>query len=310
MSHDQPLVFAHCPLCAAPTSIAIIIAAFPELTWVRCTCGLIYKRSEIPDPAASGFYEDGYFGTGDQGRRYTQRHRRRVQKSRNQILDLLNHAAPGPLLDIGCSMGYTLQAAKQLGLTPTGSDISEFAVTQCRSLGFRAERGELGRLPFADGEFGLVTMKHVLEHSPDQRAALREVRRVLTDGGGVFIAVPHGDNGKAARKPLQSRQYLPACHGREHFVYYTPATLSKLLTEEGFRVVRVNPALVHRRVSLARRLGEMLVAPLRALGQAAADAALVRKEFWLVAIKQAAGRDAAMQQSAGVGGGVNNESFR
>jgi SAM-dependent methyltransferase len=285
MTADQPIVLAQCPLCSRPVEAARVLAAYPELTWVECPCGLIYKRSELPDPKSADFYEGGYFGTGDQGRRYTQRRGRRVQKSRNQILDLLNHAPPAPLLDIGCSMGYTLQAARDLGLTPAGSDISEFALQECRRLGFRAERGELGALPFADGEFGLVTMKHVLEHTPDPRAALREVHRVLRPGGGLFIAIPHGGYGKSRRRPLQSQFYLPARHGREHFVYYTPATLTRLLEGQGFRVARVNPALLHRRAPLARKLGEALVAPLRALGQAAINAAQARKEFWLVAVR-------------------------
>jgi SAM-dependent methyltransferase len=286
MHSAQPIVLAHCPLCNAAADKATTVATYPELTWVRCPCGLIYKRSEAPDPGAVDFYEGGYFGTGDQGRRYTQRRGRRVQKSRNQILDLLNHAPPGPLLDIGCSMGYTLQAARELGLTPTGSDISEFAIGECRALGFRAERGELGHLPFADGEFGLVTMKHVLEHTPEPRAALREVRRVMATGAGLFIAIPHGGYGKSVRHPQASQYYLPARHGREHFVYYTPATLGKLLASEGFRVARVHPALVHRRAPLLRRVGETLVAPLRALGQAVVNAAQARKEFWLVAVKE------------------------
>ncbi len=285
MSEIQPQVLSACPLCNADVATTSTVATYPELTWVRCGCGLIYKRSESPDPKAADFYEGGYFGTGDQGRRYTQRRHRRVQKSRNQILDLLNHAPPGPLLDIGCSMGYTLEAARSLGLTPTGSDISEFAIGECRSLGFRAERGELGRMPFTDGEFGLVTMKHVLEHTPEPRAALREVRRILKPGGGLFIAIPHGGYGKSVRHPQRSQFYRPERHGREHFVYYTPATLTKLLESEGFRVARVNPALLHRRASAGRKLGEALAAPFRALGQGLVDLIQARKEFWLVAVK-------------------------
>lgn len=284
---DQPVVLDRCPLCAAGVGESRPLAQYEELTWVACRCGLIYKHAERPDPAAADFYEGGYFGEGEQGRRYTRRLGRRVQKSRNQILDLLNHAPPGPLLDIGCSMGYTLRAARELGLTPTGSDISEFALKTCREQGFRAERGELGALPFADGEFALVTMKHVLEHTPKPREALREVRRVLRPGGGLFIAIPHAGYGKARRNPQQSGFYLPARHGREHFVYYTPETLTRMLVSEGFRVARVNPALLHRRAPAARKVGEALVAPLRALGQALVDLAQARKEFWLVAVKTA-----------------------
>ncbi|MEY4762292.1 MAG: hypothetical protein RLZZ200_2148 [Pseudomonadota bacterium] len=272
-----------CPLCHGDS--ASTLAAYAELTWVRCDCGLIYKRSEHPDPTAEGFYESGYFGAGDQGRRYTKRTRRRVQKSRNQILDALNYIAPGPMLDIGCSVGYTLQAGRELGLAPTGSDLSQYAIKTCREQGFRAEVGELSRLPFADGEFSLVTMKHVLEHTPDPRAALREVARVLRPGGGVFIAIPHAGYRKAVRDPQSSRYYLPAAHGREHFVYYTPGTLSRLLGEEGYRVVAVNPQLVHRAAPVLRRLGEGVVAPLRWCAQRVADGLGLRKEFWLVAVR-------------------------
>ena len=280
---QQSVVLASCPLCGSQE--ARELAAYPELTWVRCDCGLIYKRSEIPDPAVAEFYESGYFGAGEQGRRYTQRTRRRIQKSRNQIRDALNFTRPGPLLDIGCSVGYTLIAARELGLAPTGSDLSQFAIRTCREQGFRAERGELAKLPFADGEFRIVTMKHVLEHTPHPRAALREVRRVLQPGGAVFIAIPHAGYGKARRAPRSSRYYLPAAHGREHFVYYTPATLTRLLEQEGFRVQAVNPQLLHRQASLGRKLGEGLLAPLRWGAQRLADGLRLRKEFWLVALR-------------------------
>ena len=276
-------VLTACPLCAS--AAARPLAVYPELTWVSCDCGLIYKRSEVPDPAVAEFYESGYFGAGEQGRRYTQRTRRRIQKSRNQILDVLNVVPPGPLLDIGCSVGYTLRAARELGLSPTGSDLSQYAIRSCREQGFRAEAGELSKLPFADGEFGIVTMKHVLEHTPDPRAALREVHRVLKAGGGLFIAIPHAGYRKARRAPQASRYYLPAAHGREHFVYYTPATLTRLLEQEGFAVKAVNPQLLHRQAGLPRQLGEALVAPLRWVAQRLADALGLRKEFWLVAVR-------------------------
>jgi hypothetical protein len=89
------VVLDRCPLCAAGVGESRPLAQYEELTWVACRCGLIYKHAERPDPAAADFYEGGYFGEGEQGRRYTRRLGRRVQKSRNQILDLLNHAPPG-----------------------------------------------------------------------------------------------------------------------------------------------------------------------------------------------------------------------
>jgi SAM-dependent methyltransferase len=280
---ELALTVPQCPLCGAADHR--IVARYPELVWVRCACGLIYKRWQRSGQLADDFYEGGYFGEGEQGRAYTRRAARRVAKSMHQIRDVLNHAPPGPLLDVGCSMGYTLRAAAHLGLPATGTDISEHAVATCRALGYRALPGRLDRLPFADGEFGIVTMKHVLEHTPDPRRALAEVRRVLRPGGGLFIAIPHGDYHKARRRPQSSRYFLPAVHGVEHFVYYTPRTLTRLLTDCGFTVARVHPALLHRVAPPPVRVMQALFAPWRGLAQFIANRFELRKEFWVVALR-------------------------
>jgi SAM-dependent methyltransferase len=47
-------------------------------------------------------------------------------------------------------------------------------------------RADLQALPFRDGTFDLVLCSHVLEHVPDDRQAMREIRRVL-DRAGVAV---------------------------------------------------------------------------------------------------------------------------
>lgn len=49
-------------------------------------------------------------------------------------------------------------------------------------------------LPFPDGEFSIVVSNHVLEHVGDRHAQqghLREIRRVLTEDGYLYLAVPN-----------------------------------------------------------------------------------------------------------------------
>lgn len=45
-------------------------------------------------------------------------------------------------------------------------------------------------LPFADKSFDLIVCSHVLEHIPDDRAALSEFHRVLTPAGRAILQVP------------------------------------------------------------------------------------------------------------------------
>lgn len=52
-------------------------------------------------------------------------------------------------------------------------------------------RADLTRLPFADGRFDLILCSHVLEHVPDDAAAMAELARVLRPGGTAIILVPY-----------------------------------------------------------------------------------------------------------------------
>jgi SAM-dependent methyltransferase len=51
-------------------------------------------------------------------------------------------------------------------------------------------RVDLQALPFADASYDVVYASHVLEHVPDDRRAIAEIRRVLRPGGIAVLPVP------------------------------------------------------------------------------------------------------------------------
>ena len=51
-------------------------------------------------------------------------------------------------------------------------------------------QGDGTRLPFADGTFDRIIASEVLEHIPDDQAALDELARVLRPGGTMAVTVP------------------------------------------------------------------------------------------------------------------------
>ena len=53
-----------------------------------------------------------------------------------------------------------------------------------------AVQGDALALPFADGTFDRVIASEVLEHIPDDTAAMRELARVLRPGGAMAVTVP------------------------------------------------------------------------------------------------------------------------
>jgi SAM-dependent methyltransferase len=52
------------------------------------------------------------------------------------------------------------------------------------------ERIDITEIPFPEASFDLVICSHVLEHVPNDRAAISEMRRVLRPGGLALIIVP------------------------------------------------------------------------------------------------------------------------
>lgn len=49
---------------------------------------------------------------------------------------------------------------------------------------------DIQALPFEDSSFDCILCSHVLEHIPDDRLAMRELRRVLRPGGWALVNVP------------------------------------------------------------------------------------------------------------------------
>jgi SAM-dependent methyltransferase len=52
------------------------------------------------------------------------------------------------------------------------------------------ENWDLTDVPHPDGSFDAIICSHVLEHVPDDRAAMRELRRILRPGGWAIVQVP------------------------------------------------------------------------------------------------------------------------
>lgn len=102
-----------------------------------------------------------------------------------------------PLVDIGCGTGSLTLLANEVGGPAVGiepGDEVELAVARwqaCRGTApapFLRAVGET--LPFADASVGAVMLHDVLEHVRDWEAVLREVRRVLAPGAGVYVKGP------------------------------------------------------------------------------------------------------------------------
>lgn len=227
------------------------MVTFPELRFGRCAgCGLIYKREQVPGLGEG--YGENYFRHNRAG--YLKRWDHRVRKCRRQLLVCLEYAPYArSMLDVGCSAGYVLAAAKSLGLEEMGLDYASFPVEMCRERGFRAEQGTLTKMPFADGSFDIVTAKHTLEHVESPMEGLREIHRVLRPGGVAFIVVPDAAYYKIPLMPRKGRSFRPDRRGWQHHVYFYENNLAEACTRVGLAPAKAGKDIFRSRLAQGPR---------------------------------------------------------
>lgn len=108
------------------------------------------------------------------------------------------------VLDLGCGFGRHAYEFARRGASIVALDAGADEVLQVRNtFGAMAEAGEIDstsgvaavqgdalHLPFPDGTFDRVICSEVLEHIPDDEAAMAELSRVLSPDGTMAITVP------------------------------------------------------------------------------------------------------------------------
>jgi len=115
---------------------------------------------------------------------------------------LVRPLLPGPgghLVDFGCGNGAQTLCFSEDFDRLTGVDISEIFLKDFRreivSRGLENKVEALvtegGPIPLPEGIADVVTSFTVLEHVPDEQAALAEMRRILKPAGKLIISVPN-----------------------------------------------------------------------------------------------------------------------
>ncbi len=152
------------------------------------------------------------------------RGRRRVIRAE---LDRLPLPMGARVLDAGCGSGRTLQELVDYGQV-SGLELNADAAEVARARGFDVEIGRLEELPWQGETFDLITCLDVIEHTPEDRVALRELLRVCTPGGWMLATVP-------------AYQALWSYHdeANHHFRRYDRASLRAAVTEAGWLLHRM-----------------------------------------------------------------------
>jgi SAM-dependent methyltransferase len=111
---------------------------------------------------------------------------------------------------------------------------------------------DLTCMPFDDRSCGVVVCYHVLEHVPEDAAAMREIARVLSGDGLAFIQVPWRPGTETDEDPDASVDERLQRFGQADHVRMYGRDFETRLSRAGLRTVLVTPSDVLDELSIER----------------------------------------------------------
>jgi SAM-dependent methyltransferase len=181
-------------------------------------------------------------------------------RNRLDLIAALLPPLPGlRLLDAGCGGGEYVRALCARGADAVGIECVDEKLAAARRLppeiAGRIRRGDVEHTGLAAGCMDAVLLNEVLEHVPDDVAALAEAYRVVRPGGHLLVVSPnrlhpfetHGvfalRSGRRISHATPFVPWVPEALGRRVFRYwarnYWPGELRAMVRRAGFRVERV-----------------------------------------------------------------------
>lgn len=161
----------------------------------------------------------------------------RFRKRFDAATVIARHAAPGNVIDVGCSHGGRVRTLPE-HYVPYGIEIGAKAAAAAKKL-MKRRKGRCLHAPaltglrtFPDGFFTGAILRSYLEHEVHPAEVLAELARTLVPGGVAVIKVP---NYASVNRRITGKSW---CGFRfpDHVNYFTPASLRGMADRAGFDI--------------------------------------------------------------------------
>ena len=220
----------------------------PELEVLECaSCGLVCLSSF--DQIKEGFYESSEMH-GEEMPGIDNWLKETAWDDERRFQCLKSVLPNRRLLDFGCGAGGFLLKAQNLAETVHGVELETRLSNYYRESGLTVYQN-LYDIPdnIRGRGYDIITLFHVLEHSPDPRAILEELSKMLTDTGQIIVEVPNAND--ALLTLYQCESFSNFTYWSCHLFLYTATTLQMLFNQMNLKVNYIKQI---QRYSLANHL--------------------------------------------------------
>lgn len=243
-------------LCSICGLVPKVIDRTAEWNFYHCySCHCFFRSSQY---SYREEYSDEYFTKEYQrqyGKTYAEDRDRIEQFNRSRLKKLLRLCPvgdhPPKLLELGTALGFFLNSAKGMGYEVEGVEVSSYAVKYAKKeLQLSIQKGDFRQINFLEASFDLVVAWYFIEHHRDFISVLRKMSSLLKEGGILALSTPNTAGISFWSSPIESVHRIP----KDHYIEFSPRSLSLLLEKEGFFVQKIVMTGVHP-IRLAKFLG-------------------------------------------------------
>ncbi len=221
---------ALCKACQVPLDTGHSLGQKNGYNLLPCpSCGTVTVHPFPTVAELIAFYQS-YKGSTD----YTAKKDKKITRAKKRLQRLVGQAPGKTFLDVGCNYGFTVQAARELGLSAKGIDIDDTAVAASRAM-FGADFYEtISVQDYAarGAQADIVYTSEVIEHVPDPESFVAAIVKILNPGGVLYLTTPDGGHFSLPRDFAKWDAVIPP----EHIIYFTRKGLKQLLEKHGLRV--------------------------------------------------------------------------
>jgi 2-polyprenyl-3-methyl-5-hydroxy-6-metoxy-1,4-benzoquinol methylase len=167
----------------------------------------------------------------------------RLSRHTKRILDEIEHLSGKKksrlhLLDVGCSSGPFILAARDFGVEAEGVEPSPGPARTATQSGLKVYQGYLNDINLPEESFDVITLFEVLEHLREPLSLFKECHRVLKSGGLLVIRTGNTDSWTV--QCMKGRwQYFSIREHGGHISFFNPLSMRKLAERSGFMVADI-----------------------------------------------------------------------
>lgn len=224
-----------CQVCGAAERR--LFARHDGMELYRCqACGLVYLD---PMPSAAevrALYDDPLDGA---TAGYFAKVASKMRRSRRRVRQLKRHLAAGSggrFLDVGCSGGFMVEAAREAGFEAWGVDLDPVSIDYARAHypRNRYHHGTIEDLDAGGVPFDAVYCSEVIEHVTDANRFVARMAALMRPGAVLYLTTPDIGHRRRPRDLARWDAFCPPAH----CLYFSPGNLRLLLERHGLAVIK------------------------------------------------------------------------